>query len=329
MGPLPGDIVESAPETASIADELASKLKAKKEPSRPSIPLMEPSVDRYDVEPEIDQYRQKEMDSIRSDRDESQKRIQTKKLLSKLIDAAGLAYGASQGVAGDIVSADIDTSMDEYNMKQDDTSARQMMRDKIAQLRAGSQQKYRDDKGESAKKQRYKWAKYDEAMKLYDEQISAAEGAEKQRLKDEKQKKTLEFKREQQALKVKKVVDKEKDKLKELITQADDDTYTTSGFIDKLDNMLPGGLSEEDKKELTQGSAGTVTDLEDLDDWYKRKARRIIDKEMSDYGVDDFLKIRGENEQEKIWMMAPDGDREQVSPENVEYYKSKGATIIE
>ena len=330
----------------SIASTLANKL-GKEDPTvtpleeedtgpeRPSVPGLEPEVRRTDIEPEIDEVRRSELDSIKSQRSEAQKRIATKKLLSKLIDAAGLAYGASQGVTADIDSGDIDTSMDEYNMRQDEQSAREMLRDRIRQMRAANQQRYSDDTRSANSRYSHKMRVYQDKLSQYDEAIRKADKEEAAKLKEAKKAVEEDIKKLDRSKKEAAKLSKEAVSIGKAFGKAWKDYQEDGDKEDFFKQLEFNGieLTDEEKENIIKEDDSILSWIPFVGDdpklmagvpLFRRKARERIGQEIEERGREAVY-----NSPSTIKIQAPNGDILPVPAHKKDYYISKGGKLVE
>ncbi len=294
MAPLAGEGKEPENKETSLADRLASTL-GQDVVARPSMPSYEPAIDRPDVEPEIDAIKKEELDQIKADRTAAQKRIATKKLLGKLIDAAGLAYGGKMGVESDIKLSDIDTSMDEYNMRQDEQSGREMLRDRIRQIRSDALRNYQDDQRERSSRFSYKIQEFRDRLDAYDTAIRNADKSRAEQLKAERDQVKLQMKQLDQNKKETEKVNKEAVSIGKAIGKAWEN-YREDGDKDEFMQQLEFNgieLSDEEKEAIIKEDDSIWSYLPFLGDdpklmagvpFFRKKARERLGREIEEAG---------------------------------------------
>lgn len=260
---------------------------------RPEIPSWSPVDERPDIEDELSSIAGIDEAAIDAQRAAAKKKIQTKQLLSKLVDAVALGVAAKQGVTSDLKLTDIDTSMDEREMDSDTNYGRSKLRDKLRQLRQDSRQKYEDQKQADSGEYRHEWATYNaevskirENQRLSDAEKKAAEDKLRQELKSAEAIRKAEVSAEKEAARRAKekvtmasMVNRETTRISKIVKEAMDqykEDGDEDGFFSALD-MGNVGLDDDDKAAMLEKNDFWWDDILEPDNkWMRSKANKNL-----------------------------------------------------
>lgn len=256
-----------------------------------STPKYTPGPTLTDTSAEEEALRRDSESAIAADKEKALNKIRTKEALSKLVDAIALGVGAAKGVESPIQLGDsIDTSLDKELMRDEVSSRRAELRDRLREIRQKSRDAYEQGLRDARDRTAHEWkefgAKSDRQQQLAREVLDEKkrrEKAESDRLKAEERRKRFN-------MMAQKDINREANRISKVIEGAWNQ-YSKDGDEEGFVSALEVGnvpLTEEDKKTLIDEGIFFDDVVRPDSRWIRGKAREAFGEALKSKAIDQF-----------------------------------------